>query len=300
MSSTVLIGVDWGSSNLRAFRFDAQGKVLETRHAAHGVTRFPAGEATAAMLAGLRDWLEDCPGVPLLLCGMAGSKLGWREAPYLPAPVDLTALSLGLVCFEAEQRQVAIIPGVSSFQEAAGFRDVMRGEETQALGLDEPVPLLIAPGTHSKWIRLEGATITGLHTAMTGELYAVLRQHSLIAGVTRDGDWDAAAFRDGLDNAYAHPDWLTQLFGVRARGVLGDMPPSSLAAWLSGLLIGYELAQGLAQYPDLQHVAIVASAPLSDYYASALNSRGIQSQLIDGDHAVMQGLWRIAKEAKLA
>lgn len=297
--TTVLIGVDWGSSNLRAFRFNPQGEVLETRHAAHGVTRFPAGEATAAMLAGLRDWLDACPGVPMLLCGMAGSKLGWREAPYLPAPADLATLSRGLVRFEAEQRQVAIIPGVSSFEDCAGFRDVMRGEETQALGLSERVPLLIAPGTHSKWIRLEGARISGLHTAMTGELYAILRQHSLIAGVTSDGPWDAAAFHDGLNSARSHPDWLTQLFGVRARGVQAEMPPSSLAAWLSGLLIGYELVQGLARYPDLQQVAIVASAPLSDHYASALASRGIESQLIDGDQAVMRGLWRVAKEAQL-
>ncbi|WP_018153074.1 2-dehydro-3-deoxygalactonokinase [Leeia oryzae] len=296
--STALIGIDWGSTHARAFRYDRSGQCIETRRSDAGITRCPAGSIPGILLDELTDWLAAAPDVPLLVCGMAGSAVGWQEVPYVQAPVGLSGLVDGLRVFAYAGRQVGIVPGVAGFCDKAGFTDVMRGEETQFVGLSDTLPVLIAPGTHSKWIEGGPDGITALHTFMTGEMYALLRQHSLVGRVCADADWDEAAFQEGLSVASVHPDWLNQLFGVRARGVLGERTPAALSSWLSGLLIGYEMVQGLQRLAGKPaQVGVVASGQLTGPYLAALACFGVQGIAIDGEQAVTRGLWQIAKKA---
>ncbi|MBV8046697.1 MAG: 2-dehydro-3-deoxygalactonokinase [Paludibacterium sp.] len=306
MSPAALIGVDWGSSNARAFLFGRDGSRLAERAAAIGIARHQ-GEACAGVLADwLRDWLDDYPGVPLLLCGMVGSRNGWRECAYLPTPAAPALLAGSLHAFDWRGRGVAIVPGVCHDNPLDGFSDVMRGEETQIAGLPAVCPQfdqldwLLMPGTHCKWIRLRQGGIVELATYMTGEMYALLRQHSLLSGLIDDGGaWRVEPFLQGVEAAVAHPDWLHQLFGVRARGVRDAMPPDALAGWLSGLLIGYEIQAALARPADApaKLCGIVGAPRLARCYAAALRHFSIETVAIDGDQAVAAGLWSLARQA---
>ncbi|TDR80045.1 2-dehydro-3-deoxygalactonokinase [Paludibacterium purpuratum] len=305
MTPAALIGVDWGSSNARAFLFGRDGGVLAERAAAIGIAHHQ-GEACAGVLADwLGDWLNDCPALPLLLCGMVGSRNGWRECGYLPTPASLADLAASLHAFDWRGRQVAIVPGISHDNRRDGFRDVMRGEETQIAGLPavcprfEQLDWLLTPGTHCKWIRLRQGGIAELATYMTGEMYALLSRHSLLAGLIVEGDWRSEPFLQGVEAAVAHPDWLHQLFGVRARGVLDAMPAEALTWWLSGLLIGYEIQAGLARATDtpVRLCGIVAAPRLAHCYATALRSFGVDAVCIDGDQAAAAGLWSLARQA---
>lgn len=301
-----LIGVDWGSSNARAFLYAPDGQLLEQRHAAIGVARYPGEQGVEAMHDWLEDWLEHEPACPLLLCGMVGSKSGWYETPYLPAPAGVDELAGALLRFEHQGRAVAIVPGVSHARPGDGFRDVMRGEETQIAGLADACTgspeWVLTPGTHNKWIRLAGERIAALSTFMTGEMFALLRDHSLIAPVVAGGEWDKVRFLGGVETAVQQPDWLHQLFGVRARGVQNVMPPAALGQWLSGLLIGYELQTALAAWQGHKPAccALIASPDLLRRYRTALEYFGIDSAAVDGDAAARHGLWRIARQAGLA
>ncbi|WP_051078336.1 2-dehydro-3-deoxygalactonokinase [Leeia oryzae] len=307
IGQAALIGIDWGSTNARAFLYDQAGRVLEQRHAPIGVSRYPGESGVAAMTDWLGAWLSAHPALPMLLCGMAGSKSGWRETGYVPTPAAVERLVDGLLQFEALGRRVAIVPGVAHERPGDGFRDVMRGEETQIVGLPAAcmqaarLDLVMTPGTHNKWIHLQAGRMTALATYMTGEMFALLRQHSLLGPVIVDGPWDEACFLAGVDTALTHPDWLHQLFGVRARGVQGLMPAADLGQWLSGLLIGYEIQAALnalgSARPSL--CGLIASAALCQRYASALAHVGIDSLPIDGDQAAASGLWQLATRAGL-
>lgn len=303
--SASLIGVDWGSSNTRAFLYAPDGGLLEQRQSSIGVAQYRGEEGVRALYGWLQDWLLQHPEAPLLMCGMVGSASGWRECPYVAAPAGTGELAGALLRFWHQGRPVSIVPGVSHGSPNDGFRDVMRGEETQIVGLPllcaEPPELVLTPGTHNKWIRLEQGRIVALSTYMTGELFALLRQHSLIAPVIADGEWDEESFLAGLDTALCQPDWLHQLFGVRARGVQHIMPPAVLGQWLSGLLIGYELNAALAM-PDAAkplRCGVVASPDLLRRYQRALACFGIDTVAVDGLSAARHGLWQIAQQASL-
>jgi 2-dehydro-3-deoxygalactonokinase len=303
--SASLIGVDWGSSNARAFLFAADGSLLEQRQSSIGVSQYRGEAGVQALYGWLQDWLKQHPEVPLLLCGMVGSASGWRECPYVAAPAGAEELAGALLRFHHLGRPVAIVPGVVAEQPGDGFRDVMRGEETQIAGLPmvcaKPPALVLTPGTHNKWIRLEQGRIVTLSTFMTGELFALLRQHSLLAPVIADGEWDEASFLAGLDTALCRPDWLHQLFGVRARGVQHVMPPAELGQWLSGLLIGYELSSALAAFDSAKprRCGVIASPDLLRRYQCALACFDIEAVAVDGAAAAQHGLWRIAQHAGL-
>lgn len=302
-----LIGLDWGSTQVRAFLFDGRGQIRQSMQAPLGVGSHPATAGVAAVAQWLAPWLDAHPTVPVLACGMVGSQNGWQTVPYLPTPLSTQQLGAHLTRLEAWGRDVFIVPGVCHDSAQDGFTDVMRGEETQIAGLaaaypELPLPdVIMTPGTHNKWIRLSQGGLQSLATFMTGEIYALLREHSLIAPVIADGPFEAAHFLAGVDTARQKGDWLHQLFGIRARGVQQLLPPAALNQRLSGLLIGYEIHSALASQTDtpIRRCGLIGSPGLTRLYATALQHFGIEAIRLDGDRAVTAGLWSIARHAGL-
>ncbi len=185
MTATALIGVDWGSSSFRAYRIARDGAILETIATADGVAAVSPGGFPAAFRGLLGGWLDAHPAAPVLASGMVGSRNGWREAPYLPCPADPIALSANLVTVEAEGRRVLIVPGLSDI-DAQGEPDVMRGEEVQILGVaGGGADLIVLPGSHSKWAAVDAGRILGFETFPTGEVFAAVRDHTLIGAFAR-------------------------------------------------------------------------------------------------------------------
>lgn len=296
-----LIGLDWGSSALRAYLLGAGGHLLDIRTSADGASQLTGQKASfAQQLRGLiGDWLAACPGVPLVACGMVGSKHGWREAPYAACPVALHALHAGAVLAEdGDDLRVWILPGVHCAHGQEG-PDVMRGEETQISGLVAGAPQLannctvVLPGTHSKWVQLRGGRIETFATYMTGEIFALLREHSVLGRLMQPAlAVDDAAFGAGLrlsaDGQGRH--LLHDLFTVRSHGLFASMASSALADYLSGLLIGAELASALRQTADDAQLVLAGDAALCARYRRALALSGREVTLV-ADNTAAQGLW---------
>ena len=290
-----ILGIDWGTSNRRAYLVDAAGTSVDTRADDQGMlaARPDFGPSLAALLADMRI----DAGVPVIASGMVGSAQGWKETPYLDAAVPLTELPRHLVRVDddASRRNCLIVPGYVA-RDADGRIDVMRGEEMQLLGavaLGRHDGWFVLPGTHSKWVRLEAGVIRHVSTFMTGEFFATLGKQGtlapLMAGADRAGsnagdDDDEGAFVAGVDEARRGALLTQALFGVRARVVTGAMPAAHTRAFVSGLLIGAELVaalglMGAARGP----VTSVAAAKLYAHYASAAAHLGITLQPLQPD-----------------
>ena len=272
-----IISVDWGLSSFRCRLLDAGGTILDTRQSSRGVRAVEGRDFRAALLTMVGDWIAAQPGTPLLLSGMIGSRLGWIEAPYVPCPAGLAEIASALLPLDiAGLPRTFIVPGVE-FQ-TSERTDIMRGEECEILGcLGDPAAraaLYLAPGTHSKWIDVDGDRITGFTTAMTGELFALLSTQSALAEMVSGTAVDAASFAAGLvmaRHAFARGGVLPLLFRIRSDGVLGRRRPPQSRGLLSGMLIGSELAYGLSEHPqDLGEPCIVGDDALADHYQRAL------------------------------
>lgn len=315
-SSPALIGLDWGTTRLRAFLLAADGQVLAEADSPHGLRHLPAPggptgfETALAQVAG--DWRMRWPSLPLLAGGMVGSQQGWREAPYLdcPArPADLLAHAVAVPL--ADGGRLHIVPGLRHRPDA-GPPDMMRGEEVQIAGVlaSHPAPELVVllPGTHAKWARVQQGQILDLCTHMTGELFALLSQHSLLAEMLPAAEAAAetlatdSGFQRGLAlAAQAGPgDLGRQLFAVRTLGLDRQLTPAALPGLLSGLLIGHELRAGLAwlQQRGAAHWPLVlAGEPaLCQRYAWALRQAG-QPVAAELGNTAPQGLARIAADS---
>lgn len=291
----MLIGVDWGTSNCRAFLIGPAGDVLETRAAPCGILSVRSGGFADAFTDLVGDWLSAYPQAPALLSGMIGSRQGWTEAPYVELPAGAGEIAKKLMLL-ALARPAAIVPGLAG-PALAGGRDVMRGEETQIVGALDLLGIsdgvLCLPGTHSKWVEVAGGRIVRFATFMTGEIYGVLRAHSILGRLMEDGPHDPATFAAGVARAERPGGLLHQLFGVRTEGLFGALAPKSLISFLSGLLIGHEIVHASMAMPA-QSVVLVAAADLADRYAAALDRRGIEAIRVAGEKAAVRGLWRIA------
>ena len=289
MSGAVLLAVDWGTTTLRGALLAADGSVLAEQASPQGLQSIPPGGWQPAFEAGFGPWLVAYPVILCLMAGMVGSRQGWVEAPYCACPAGLADLAARL-CW-LQPGRVAIVPGLAT--EAEGLPDVMRGEETQVLGalallgLDDAT--LVLPGTHSKWVRVQGGCITGFATHMTGECYALLRQHSILARTLSadDAAWVPEAFDRGVARAQTPGGLLHHLFAVRTLALFDRDDGPSLACYLSGLLIGDELrAQALAAG---RAVVAVGSALLTGRYQRALAQLGHPVQAV-GAQAGWTGL----------
>lgn len=293
VSEARLIALDWGSTRLRAFLLDSQGAVLASRQSEQGASVL---SGTAAFEQAFEAATADWPTLPVLACGMVGSQHGWREAPYAPCPADAAALAKHALKLDDRLR---ILPGLMHDD---GRPDVMRGEETQIVGALALHPelaarsCLVLPGTHAKWARVEAGRVTGFATHMTGELYALLRQHSVLARLMpADGASppSSASFLAGVDAAREGGALGHQLFAVRTLGLFKRLAAEQLPDYLSGLLIGHEIAHELAAGAP-QRLALVGEPALCERYALALGRFGISAPL-QLDNTAPAGLWQLAQ-----
>jgi 2-dehydro-3-deoxygalactonokinase len=304
----VLIGLDWGTSSLRAYRVGRGGAVLERRSREAGVLKVERGDFAGALGAAAGDWLQADAGLPVVAAGMVGSRQGWREVPYVPCPAGLAELAGALATVAGpDGRTVWLVPGL--VQAAAGFPDVMRGEETQILGAlpttrDDAPRCFVLPGTHSKWAWCAHGRVERFATYMTGEVYDVLTRHSILGRLMPgdDGD-DAQAFARGLAQARASAEappgrLLHDLFSARTLGLMAEIPAGGLRSYLSGLLIGAEVTAALAETRSDGGVTILGSDALSARYAEAIAAAGARAVVGDADVAA-RGLHAIARAADL-
>jgi 2-dehydro-3-deoxygalactonokinase len=281
-----LIAVDWGTSSLRGARLDAAGQVLEEKSAPLGILNVPNGDFAGVFKAQFSDWMK--PGTRCLISGMAGSRQGWAEAPYVACPAGPQDLAQHLHWIERDR--IAIVPGLSDTQ--GDVPDVMRGEEVQIFGAMRLAGLadglFVLPGTHSKWATVRGGKVTGFRTFMTGEVYGLFAQHSILARtLDAHAPLDEAAFRRGVARASDGEGLLHNVFGVRALGLFGRLSPSESASYLSGLLIGEEL--GRQTLPPSGEVIVIGASALVERYALALKERGSRVRTF-GAEATWAGL----------
>lgn len=289
--------VDWGTTNLRAYLTDGSGAVVGQRSSDQGILK-SAGRFPEAFREIAGSWREKDPTLPIVMSGMIGSRQGWVEAPYLDCPADLNALNRGAVTVPGLADAV-ILPGIA-YLGPEGHRDVMRGEETKILGalatMKGDSAVLCLPGTHCKWAEVERGRLVRFATAMTGELFQVMREHSILGKLMNEGDpgHEEATFARGLMRAGQGGGLLHHLFSVRAEGLFGTVPPRSAASYLSGILIGHEVSAMTALFRTDQ-VVLVASSPQAEPYEAAIGHAGLRLTRIAADEAVLAGLWRAAE-----
>ncbi|QDL38405.1 2-dehydro-3-deoxygalactonokinase [Rhodoferax sediminis] len=287
-----LLAVDWGTSSLRGALLDRHGKVLQERTFARGILTVPPGEFATVFEACFEPWTR-AAGTFCLISGMAGSRQGWVEAPYCACPAGLDDIARQLVW--VTPGCIAIVPGLRCEQDS--IPDVMRGEETQVFGalqlLDLRDAVLVLPGTHSKWVRVASNRMEHFTTFMTGEFYALLRQHSILARTLPgdDGDLDVDAFNQGVALALHSASLLQTAFSARTLSLFERLPAAALPSYLSGLVIGEELrTQPLEAGAQ---VVLVGADTLTQRYELALAQRRVPVRRV-GQDAAWRGLWAIA------
>lgn len=280
------IAVDWGTTNRRAWRLDPGGAVAGEMDDDKGILAVPEGGFHSAV-AQIRARLGD---LPMLMAGMVGSNRGWVEAPYVPCPAGLPDLAARLHWIEAER--AAIVPGVAFDRDGAA--DVMRGEEVQLLGAYAEGwvgadSILCHPGTHNKWVRLEDGRIAAFRTVMTGEIFNLLKEHSILADLLAGPVEPGPAFDSGVRRGLEGDDLTAELFSVRARTLLGKAPREEAGAYVSGLLIGADLKVGLRLAGESETV-VIGSPELTRLFRAALEAAGRSSSGIDGEAAFLAGV----------
>jgi 2-dehydro-3-deoxygalactonokinase len=281
------IAVDWGTTNRRAWRLD-QGAVAEEFEDGRGVLSVEKADFPAAV-AEIRARLGD---LPMLMAGMIGSNRGWVEAPYVRCPAGLDAITAALA-WPAPSR-TAIVPGLSS----ADPPDVMRGEEVQILGAVEAglVPsdaLVCHPGTHNKWVMLRSGEVTSFRTVMTGEMFSLLKAHSILSDLLTDEMAVDDAFRAGVVQGLKGEALTAELFSVRAGVLLGARRKQDATDFTSGLLIGADVATGL-QGSTESEIFVMGRPELTRLYAAALDLTERRAIEIDGEAAFLAGIQAIA------
>jgi len=301
MPTTALIAIDWGTTSARAYCLGSDGQVVARRTVPLGVLQVQGGCFPEALATLLGDWHDVV--APRLACGMIGSRQGWCEAPYVECPAPLSLLAAGIVRVPGDA--LAIVPGVRS-RDANGLPDVMRGEETQLAGAvdeSEARVLAVLPGTHCKWALVEKGILVDFATFMTGEMYDVLLNHSILGRLAQPAEIAAGpAFARGVARGLGPGGLSHDLFGARTLVLLGELAPSEVPDWLSGLLIGREVRNARVwaqrQGCDGAKVRLVGADELLARYAAAMTQAGIDVERASVDAAAV-GLWRIAQHGAM-
>lgn len=290
-----MIGVDWGSSSFRAYRIADDGAVTDRHVAACGALSLKPGDFPGVLSHEIGSWLAADDG-PVLLCGMVGSRQGWREAGYVACPASAADLAGQLLPVQGpEGRTMFIVPGLQC-RDPHGVPDVLRGEEMQLFGLagmGQGEAMVCLPGTHSKHVRMEGGRVVGFTTAMTGEVFSLLRQQGALAALLDETatDFDDAAFAAGVDRSAQSGGLLHHLFGIRAMALAGELAAAAGADYLSGLLVGHELRQTAWQ----GQIVVAGAAQLAARYGKAFGRLGIQAR-IGPEDAAATGLYRLGRQ----
>jgi 2-dehydro-3-deoxygalactonokinase len=292
------VAVDWGTSNLRAWAMGPEG-VLAEAASDDGMGKLSREGFEPALVRLIGPWLAGQP--PVIACGMVGSRQGWCEAPYRTVPctpLDPSAL-VSAPTLDPRLR-VSIAPGLKQTTPA----DVMRGEETQIAGALTLMPgydgILCLPGTHTKWAHVSAGEVVSFQTCMTGELFALLSQASVLRHGMQGEGWDDAAFDAAVGDAIARPERLAaRLFALRAEGLVAGLAPAAARARLSGLLIGVELAATRGYWLG-QRVTLIGAAGLSAAYARALSAQGVEARGLAASDCTLAGLASLAQQTEAA
>jgi 2-dehydro-3-deoxygalactonokinase len=301
MTDNRLIGIDWGTTSFRAALMDGAGAIRDRIESQDGLLSVADRGFEAVLERHLGRWDPDA-ALPVIASGMVTSRTGWVETPYLPCPAGPADLAGALRRMTtAAGRRIGFVTGLS-FRHSDGEPDVMRGEETQIAGLGlAGQRLAVMPGTHSKWVRLADGRIAGFRTAMTGDVFAALKDHTILKLTTAEAVASPAAFAAGVraGAAEAGAGLLGKLFRLRAASLMGDMPANETAERLSGLLIGTEIAEARSFAPDITStILIVGGAALAARYASAFAALGLAAEAAPAD-AAFAGQFTIARAAGL-
>ena len=298
-----LVAIDWGTTSARAWLVDATGRILASRGAPLGVQNVANGDFAGALATLLGDW--QASGAPRIASGMIGSRQGWVEAPYVSCPASVDGLGDRLVFTPAGE--LAVVPGLL-FRDRHGVPDVMRGEETQIAGAvdaAEGTVLAVLPGTHSKWVHVEHGRILAFRTYLTGELYAVLLANSILgrlALTAANGERPGPAFARGVARGVAERALGHAIFGARTLALTGELAAQDVGDWLSGVLIGQEIADAQRwsgeQGVDAERVRLIGTDALVARYAEACALAGSIAEPGPAD-AAARGLFRIATRARL-
>jgi 2-dehydro-3-deoxygalactonokinase len=290
------IAIDWGTSHLRAWAMNNSDEVLEKRTSDRGMGSVDPGDFEGALLDVIREWLDES-AINLMACGMVGARQGWREADYLAAPTQPLGGGFTRPTTKDARLNVHILPGLKQDIPA----DVMRGEETQIAGFLAQNPdfdgIVCLPGTHTKWVHVSAKEVVSFQTFMTGELFALLSEHSVLRHCVGGHELDEQAFCQAINDCLSQPEKIAaRLFSLRAETLLSDLGPAQARSRLSGLLIGAELAAARAYWLG-QSVVLIGDPKLNAIYALGLKLQGVNPTQIDGDAVTLNGL--IAAHKKL-
>ncbi|MCB1380839.1 MAG: 2-dehydro-3-deoxygalactonokinase [Alphaproteobacteria bacterium] len=295
--TTGIIALDWGTTSFRAYRCDRTGQVLEQIAAPQGILSIAGGDFESALERHIGAWDKS---YPVIAAGMITSRQGWIELPYVECPAGIGDLSRNLHRFTTKSsRRMAFVTGLS-YRGPDGMPEVMRSEEVQVFGsLDTGLRHFITPGTHSKWITVENDQIVGYATYVSGEVFAALKDHTILGRLMKPGTDDDVAFAQGVRAALADPGgFLHRIFSARSLGLFGEIEPGSIASYLSGQVIGTEVAHAIRNAAVNAEYCVLASPGIGERYVQALRIAGIRVR--NGDpQAIVKGLMRIAAEAEL-
>ncbi len=301
-SRPVLIGVDWGTSSFRAYLIGQDGCVIDSIKADEGILSVRDGNFESVFERLLVEWLTTHSTVPIVLSGMITSRNGWVELDYLPLPTALTAFASALTPFTTQAgRRLYFVTGLAALcPEMAP--DVMRGEETELIGqlcYHGGDGLFLLPGTHSKWVWIEGSRIMEFQTFMTGEVYAVLKEYSILGRLLSLGVEREEAFERGVIWHKEHPgSILHTLFSVRTLPLFERIPREDVADFLSGLLIAEEISGALRTRRDLLQVIVIGRGDLAKRYCHALGLMGVQATDVE-QGMVARGHFELARQKGL-
>lgn len=284
------IAVDWGSSNLRAWAMSADGTPLAETVSPAGASTLAPDAFEPALLAAIGSWLVQGRVTDVVVCGMAGARGAWTEAPYAAVPCPPSPASPARVATADPRLAVRILPGLSQIDPP----DVMRGEETQIAGLLAREPrfdgVACLPGTHTKWAHLSAGEVVSFASYMTGEIFALLATQSVLRRTVAAGGWEEPAFLAGAEEGLARPDRVpARLFGLRAGALVGDLDPVVARSRLSGLLIGAEVAAAKPYWLG-RDVVLIGAPGLAHAYRETLALAGLDARAADVSEMTLAGL----------
>ncbi|MBM09818.1 MAG: 2-keto-3-deoxy-galactonokinase [Magnetovibrio sp.] len=303
MIDEAIIVIDWGTSNRRAYFITNKGDVLEQRRDNIGILYVEDGLFGEVFTNLIGDWLERFIGIPVLMAGMIGSRQGWVEANYVLCPASLIDLAFNVISVPG-QKNTWIVPGIC-LDPNGERRDVMRGEEVQVFGslslAGLNTSLLCLPGTHSKWVKVRNDQLLDFTTAMTGEVFDLMRDRSILGSlITKNSSHSTLAFEKGLNLALQPGGLLSHMFSLRADGLFGRTLDNEQESFLSGLLIGHEINAMIDNgYSDINDIVLVGTKLLTQVYSEAFRQRGIPFRVVDGEEAAIRGLsaiWNLFRE----
>ncbi|MDP6973879.1 MAG: 2-dehydro-3-deoxygalactonokinase [Gammaproteobacteria bacterium] len=285
------IAADWGTTHIRAWAIGEEDNVLAFRESNEGMKDLQQNQFEPVLLKLIESWLNDTKVTTVIACGMGGSKQGWVETPYLKTPcVPIDNQQLAIATTKDNRIKVNFVPGVMQ----NNLTDIMRGEETQIAGFINKNPdfngVVCLPGTHTKWVNVKEGQITSFKTFMTGELFGVISNHTLIRHSISIKGWNQAGFEAGIHEGFNNPGSIaSDLFSLRAESIVNDLDRDQARSTLSGLLLGVEL-NGAQTFWENSNVIIIGSQLLSNNYLQGLKILGGQSQLFSLETATLSGL----------